>query len=74
VSEQIFRALLVRCLPIVQREAQMAADITRHAPLDPVSQAIHDSTEIDAERLVREIPAALGEAPSLERSALNVER
>lgn len=43
-------------LPIIQYDAQMMADITRHAPLDPKSQAEHDSTEYASERLVRTIP------------------
>ena len=38
---------------------RMMADITRHAPLDAQSQAKHDSTEYESERLAREIPAAL---------------
>lgn len=54
------RSLLARCLPIVERDAQMMADIRRHAPLDPTTQAKHDSTEYESEKLVREIPAALG--------------
>lgn len=54
------RQLLVRCLPIIQYDAQMMADITRHAPLDAESQAKHDSTEYESEKLVREIPAFLG--------------
>ena len=53
------RGLLIRCLPIVQADARMMADITRHSPLDPVSQAQHDSTEYESERLVSEIPAVL---------------
>jgi len=53
------RGLLKRCLPIVQADAQMMADITRHAPLDPESQAKHDSTEYESEKLLREIPEAL---------------
>jgi hypothetical protein len=54
------RALLVRCLPIIRNDAQMMADITRHAPLDAESQAKHDSTEYESEKLLREIPAFLG--------------
>lgn len=46
-------------LPIIQYDAQMMADITRHAPLDPESQAKHDSTEYTSERLVRTIPQLL---------------
>ena len=43
-------------MPIIQYDAQMMADITRHAPLDPESQAKHDSTEYESERLIRTIP------------------
>jgi len=53
------RGLLARCLPIIEADARMMADITRHFPLDPVSQAQHDSTEYESERLVSEIPAVL---------------
>jgi hypothetical protein len=53
------RKLLRRCLPIVAADAQMMADITRHAPLDPASQAAHDSTEYESEKLMREIHAML---------------
>jgi hypothetical protein len=51
--------LLRRCLPIIESDARMMADITRHAPLDPESQAVHDNTEYESEKLVREIPIAL---------------
>lgn len=51
--------LLRRCLPIVQYDAQMMADITRHAPLAPEDQAKHNSTEYESEKLVREIPLLL---------------
>lgn len=55
--------LLRRCLPIVQYDAAMMADITRHAPLAPEDQAKHDSTEYESEKLAREIPLLLsGEA------------
>lgn len=47
---------LESALPIIQFDAQMMADITRHAPLDPESQAKHDSTEYASEHLVRTIP------------------
>ena len=53
------RGLLARCLPIIEADARMMADITRHSPLDAESQAIHDSTEYESEKLLREIPAAL---------------
>lgn len=46
-------------LPIVQLDAQMMADITRHAPLDPAQQAKHDATEYASERLSRDIPALI---------------
>lgn len=55
------RGLLWRCLPIIEADAQMMADIARHAPLDPASQAAHDSTEYESEKLLREIPAMLAE-------------
>lgn len=58
--ENALRLLLRRCLPIVEADARMMADITRHAPLDAGSQAKHDSTEYESERLMREIPATLG--------------
>lgn len=51
--------LLKRCLPIVQYDAQMMADITRFAPLPAEDQAKHDSTEYESEKLLREIPEAL---------------
>ena len=50
---------LEKAMPIVQYDAQMMADITRHAPLDPESQAKHDSTEYESERLVRQIPEVI---------------
>lgn len=52
-------ALLERCLPIVEHDAGMMADLTRHAPLDFENQTTHDSTEYESEKLVREIPAML---------------
>lgn len=64
------RGLLIRCLPIIEADARMMADITRHSPLDPVSQAQHDSTEYESERLVSEIPAALASAADQPSSAL----
>lgn len=57
---------LERCLPIIQREAQMMADISRFAPLPHEAQAQHDSTEYESEKLLRDVPAAL----SLLRAAL----
>jgi hypothetical protein len=54
------RAALARCLPIVQADAQMMADISRFAPLDHASQAAHDMIEYESERLAREIPVLLG--------------
>jgi hypothetical protein len=57
------RAMLARCLPIVEYDARMMADITRFSPLDAESQAKHDSTEYESEKLVREIPVALAVKP-----------
>ncbi len=61
LTERLQRAvaLLRRCVPIIEQDARMMADITRHAPLPAKSQAIHDSTEYDSERLAIEIPAFL---------------
>ena len=56
------RNLLARALPIIDADACMMADLTRHAPLTPEAQAIHDSTEYESERLVREIRAAMARA------------
>ncbi len=53
-------ALLRRCLPIIAADAQMMADITRHAPLDHESQAVHDATEYESERLSTELRDLLG--------------
>ena len=52
------RALLGRCLPIVEYDARMMADITRFSPLDAESQAKHDSTEYESEKLLPLIRAA----------------
>lgn len=57
---ELLEALLKRCLPIIDSDALMMADITRFMPLPPEEQAKHDSTESDSERLQREIRAALG--------------
>lgn len=53
------RELLKRARVFVVQDAQMAADITRHSPLDAASQAIHDSTETESEKLLVEIDARL---------------
>jgi hypothetical protein len=55
-------SLLRRCLPIIQSDAQMMDAISRHAPLDAASQAVHDSTEYESERLVVEIREVLRKA------------
>ena len=52
--------LLKRCRPIIESDAQMMADVTRHAPLDPESQHIHDTTEYESEKLVREFDKLFG--------------
>lgn len=54
------RGLLKRCRPIIEADAQMMADISRHAPLDAASQAIHDATEYESEKLARELECLLG--------------
>jgi len=56
--------LLRRCRPIIQADADMMADISRHAPLDPASQSVHDATEYESERLLPLIDAALAGAAS----------
>jgi hypothetical protein len=43
-------SLLERCKFVIELEAEMVADVTRHAPLDPESQSKHDSTEYPSER------------------------
>ena len=53
-------ALLKRCRPIIEADAQMMADISRHAPLDADSQAKHDATEYESEKLARELERLLG--------------
>jgi hypothetical protein len=53
--------LLRRCLPIIQSDATMMADLTRFKPLEPEMREIHDTTEYDSEKLVKEIPETLGE-------------
>lgn len=58
--EQTLLDLLRRCRRYVEADAQMMADISRHAPLDPASQATHDTTEYESEKLLPLIDAALG--------------
>lgn len=58
---EALRTLLARSLPIIDNDARMMADITRHAPLPQDCQAIHDATEYESERLAREIRAAMKE-------------
>ena len=53
-------ALLKRCRPIIEADAQMMEDISRHAPLDADSQAKHDATEYESEKLARELDRLLG--------------
>lgn len=55
----VLTSLLERCLPIVQSDADMASSISRHAPLDPESQARHDNTETESEKLLPDIAAYL---------------
>lgn len=51
--------LLGEALLFVEQDVQMVADITRHAPLPPKEQAIHDSTESISEKLLPRILAHL---------------
>ena len=59
VERDALAALLRRARVYVEQDAQMMADITRHSPLDAESQAIHDTTEYECERLLSDIDAAL---------------
>lgn len=61
------RGLLKRCRPIIEADAQMMEDISRHAPLDAASQAIHDATEYESEKLARELECLLGPNAELAR-------
>jgi hypothetical protein len=56
--------LLRRCRVYVQRDVEMMDALTRHSPLDPQSQATHDTTEYESERLLPLIDAALAGAAS----------
>ncbi len=53
------KELLRKALPIIKADAQMMADITRHAPLPEEAQAVHDTTEYESEKLVRQIESVL---------------
>jgi hypothetical protein len=53
------REALLKARPIIEADARMMADLIRHAPLDAESQAIHDSTEYDSEKLVAVFDALL---------------
>jgi len=57
------RSLLTRARRYVEQDAQMMADLSRHSPLDPESQAVHDATEYESERLLPLIDAALAKEP-----------
>jgi hypothetical protein len=63
-AERIERleALLRRTLPYIEQDVAMMSAITRHSPLDPESQAIHDNTESDSEKLLPLLKSILGEA------------
>ena len=52
-------ALLCRARKFVEYDALIAGAITRHAPLPPEAQAVHDSTEYLSEILLREIDSVL---------------
>ena len=56
---QELEALLVRSRVFVAYDAQMMADITRFSPLEAASQALHDSTETESEKLLPLIDVAL---------------
>ena len=53
------RALLRGARKFVELDARMMDALTRHSPLDAESQAAHDSTEYESERLLPLIDAAL---------------
>lgn len=59
--------LLAKCYKFVEDDAIMMADLTRFAPLDPESQAIHDSTEALSEALIREIQSNAIATAAIER-------
>ena len=52
--------LLRQARRFVEQDAQMMADISRHSPLSAEDQAIHDTTEYESEKLLREIDLHLG--------------
>ena len=56
------RELLLRARKFVEDDTLMIAAITRHAPLPPDAQAIHNSTEYLSEILLREIDSVLPNA------------
>jgi len=56
-------SLLRRCLPIIQADARMMADLTRFAPLDAESQRVHDTTEYESEKLAKEIKIVINARP-----------
>lgn len=51
--------LLKHSRPIVAEDVQMMSALTRHAPLDPQSQALHNATESLSEILLPKIDALL---------------
>ena len=54
--------LLCRAREFVEYDALMVGALTRHAPLPPDAQAVHDSTEYLSEILLREIDSVLPSA------------
>jgi len=58
-ERDVLAALLREARRYVEQDAQMMADISRHAPLDAESQAVHDATEYPSERLLPRIDTAL---------------
>lgn len=57
------KELLLRCLPFIEQEVQLMADLTRHAPLDEESQKEHDNFEYESEKLLKELRIALDIIP-----------
>jgi hypothetical protein len=58
----ILLEMLKRAQPIVEWDALMMADISRHAPLKPEDQAKHDSTEYPSEIWLRDYKRYVPEA------------
>ena len=65
----LLRELLLRARKFVEDDTLMIAAITRHAPLPPDAQAIHNSTEYLSEILLRDIDSVLPNAKANGREA-----